>query len=451
MHSLAIALHQKGSIVTGSDDAIYEPSRSKLEAVGLLPEVLGWHPEKITTQLDAVVLGMHAKKDNPELLAAQKLGLTIYSYPELLYALTKDKTRVVIAGSHGKTTTTAMVLHVMNYCDKEVDFMIGAPLEGYDNAVHLSDTNDFVVLEGDEYLSSPLDDRSKFLWYQPQIALITGIAWDHINVFPTYEAYEAPFKEFIETISPGGVLVYNAEDMRVTALAAASTNRIKKQPYSTPEYTIENGNTRLLTDEGPLPLKIFGRHNLSNLAGAQWICQLMGVDLSLFVEAIASFKGASRRLEVLYDGSSSKLYKDFAHAPSKVKATAQAVKKQYPQLQLTACLELHTYSSLDPKFIAHYRNTLEAADLALVFYDPEALRIKNREVLPPEAIIEAFNHPNLKVFTQPQALHQFLFEQQYHQTFLLMMSSGNYGKLNWETLQAKVASASSDGWHTVTQ
>jgi UDP-N-acetylmuramate: L-alanyl-gamma-D-glutamyl-meso-diaminopimelate ligase len=451
MHSLAIALHQKGIQVTGSDDAIFEPSKSKLQALGLLPEQLGWDAKKITPDLDAVVLGMHAKKDNPELQAAIQLGIQIYSYPELLYALTKEKTRVVIAGSHGKTTTTAMVLHVMNYCEREVDFMIGAPLEGYDNAVHLTDNSDFVVLEGDEYLSSPMDSRSKFLWYQPQIALITGIAWDHVNVFPTYEAYEAPFKEFIESISEGGVLVFNAEDEKVAALVENTSHRIRNQAYTTPEHDIVNGTTRLFTDEGPLPLAVFGQHNLSNLAGAQWICQLMGIDPSIFCEAITSFKGASRRLEVLYDGKHQKLYKDFAHAPSKVKATTASVKSQFPQLQLLACLELHTYSSLDPNFIAHYKGTLASADEALVFYDPEALRIKNREVLPPEAITAAFEHPNLKVFTRPEMLHHYLLGNSYEDTFLLMMSSGNYGQLDWEALKTRVANASFGDSHTTAQ
>lgn len=441
MHSLAIALHQQGVEVTGSDDAIFDPSKSKLAACGLLPETLGWFPEKIHPELDAVVLGMHAKADNPELLRAQALGLNVFSYPELLYQLTASKTRVVIAGSHGKTTITAMVLHVMHALDRPVDFMVGAPVPGFSNTVHLTTTHDFVVLEGDEYLSSPVDRRSKFLWYQPQIALISGIAWDHINVFPTQEAYEAPFKAFIESLTPGGVLVYNEEDQKVEQLALNSTHVIRKQGYAKPKTQVREGITYLETEEGGVPLEVFGDHNLSNLAGAQAVCQFMGVEPMAFYEAIASFKGAARRLEKMYHGPNSLLYKDFAHAPSKVKATTTAVKKQFPDKKLLACLELHTYSSLDPAFIDNYKNSLAAADEVLVFYDPAALKIKQRTVIPPETIINAFAHPQLTVFTEPASLHQHLLTHNYQQTVLLMMSSGNYGQLDWTLLKQAVATA----------
>ena len=434
MHNLALALHGKGYRVSGSDDAIFDPSKSKLEKAGLLPEELGWFPEKITTSLDGVILGMHAKKDNPELLAAQALGLTIYSYPEYLFEQSKDKTRVVIAGSHGKTSITAMVLHVLNYHDQEVDFLVGAQLKGFETMVHLTDHNDFMLIEGDEYLSSPLDLRPKFLWYQPNVTLISGIAWDHINVFPTLESYEDQFRQYIETIVPGGALVYNQDDAVLTRLVALSQNTIRKQGYQKPASFIEDGITYLETPEGDLPLSIFGQHNLANLAGAKWICQLMGIDELDFYEAIESFGGAAKRLEKIAQGNSAHLFKDFAHAPSKVKATATAVVEQFSGFTTLGCLELHTYSSLDTVFLPQYKHCLNGLEAAFVFYDPEALKIKGREPIAVAEIEAAFDHPNLQVFTQPEVLHQALFERSYRQSVLLMMSSGNYGGLDWTAL-----------------
>jgi UDP-N-acetylmuramate: L-alanyl-gamma-D-glutamyl-meso-diaminopimelate ligase len=435
MHSLAIALKKNGHRVSGSDDAIFDPSLSQLQKAKICPDPMGWFQEKITADLDAVILGMHAKKDNPELLEAQKLGLPIYSYPEFIALFAQEKTRVVIGGSHGKTTISAMILHVLNYYKISVDYMLGAQLEGFENSVELSDCNDFILLEGDEYLSSPIDARPKFHHYKPQIALISGIAWDHVNVFKTAEEYHQQFKIFIDSITAGGVLVYNQEDELLTTMVAASQNTIRKEPYSLPEYTVDAGITYLETDEGGVPLQVFGKHNLSNLSGAQWICQLMGVDQDDFFQAISSFRGASKRLERLIDGKSSHLFKDFAHAPSKVKATTGAVREQFAQLKVVACLELHTYSSLDPSFLIHYQNSLEKSDLPIVFYDPEALKIKNRTPISPEEIRTAFGQPDLMVFTQPKALEDFLLEQDYHSSVLLMMSSGNYGGLDWEQLK----------------
>ncbi|MPT35968.1 MAG: peptidoglycan synthetase, partial [Flavobacterium sp.] len=367
MHNLALALHSKGYKVTGSDDAIFEPSKTRLQNKGLLPEEMGWFPEKITSDIEAVILGMHAKADNPELLKAQELGLKIYSYPEFLYEQSKDKTRVVIGGSHGKTTITSMILHVMHYHNIDVDYMVGAQLEGFDTMVHLTTDNDFIVLEGDEYLSSPMDPRPKFHLYQPNIALISGIAWDHINVFPTYENYVEQFSIFIRKITNGGILVYNENDPEVKRVAEEATNPIRKIPYHTPDYTVEDGTTLLATPEGPMPIEVFGAHNLNNLAGAKWICQNMGVDEADFYEAIASFKGASKRLEKIAEGKGKVAYKDFAHSPSKVAATTKAVKEQYPNRNLIACLELHTYSSLNAEFLKEYQGALNAADTAVVF------------------------------------------------------------------------------------
>ncbi|MBL4662115.1 MAG: peptidoglycan synthetase, partial [Flavobacteriaceae bacterium] len=346
MHNLALALHHKGYTVSGSDDEIFNPSKSRLEAKGLLPKEYGWFPEKINDTLDAIILGMHAKADNPELLKAKELDLTIYSYPEFLYEQSKNKTRVVIGGSHGKTTITSMILHVMHYHERDVDYMVGAQLEGFDTMVHLTEDNDFIVLEGDEYLSSPIDRRPKFHLYQPNIALLSGIAWDHINVFPTFENYVEQFEIFLSQITNGGAIIYNEEDPEVKKVVETSTSLIKKYPYRTPAYIVEDGETLLTTPEGPMPIEVFGKHNLNNLEGARWICQLMGVDEAGFYEAIATFKGASKRLEKIAENSSTVAYKDYAHSPSKVKATSEAVKAQYPEKRLLAWLELHTYSSL---------------------------------------------------------------------------------------------------------
>ena len=438
MHNLALALHLKGFEVSGSDDAIFDPSKARLKAYGILPEVLGWFPEKITSDLDAIILGMHAKIDNPELIKAQALGVKIYSYPEFIYEQSKEKTRVVIGGSHGKTTITAMILHVLDYHGRSCDYMVGAQLEGFDVMVQLSDDNDFIVLEGDEYLSSPLDLRPKFHHYKPNIALISGIAWDHINVFPTYEKYKAQFSIFVDSIINGGSISYNEEDSEVRQLVEYSENPIRKFPYKTPEHTIESGVTYLETDEGPIPLEFFGAHNLNNMAGAKWICQHMGIDEIDFYEAIRSFSGASKRLEKIASHKSTVVYKDFAHAPSKVAATTAAVKAQYPHKRLLACLELHTYSSLNESFIGNYKNALEKADEAVVFYAPKALEIKRMKALDPAQITKAFEHPNLNIYTEPLAFQDFLKQQSYTNTALLLMSSGNYGGLNFDTLKTMI-------------
>ena len=435
MHNLALALHNKGYKVTGSDDAIFEPSKSRLEKKGLLPIEMGWFPEKITHDIDAIILGMHAKADNPELMKAQELGLKIYSYPEFLYEQSKNKTRVVIGGSHGKTTITSMILHVMHYHNIEVDYMVGAQLEGFDTMVHLTETNDFIVLEGDEYLSSPIDRRPKFHLYQPNIALLSGIAWDHINVFPTFENYVEQFEIFVNQITKGGILVYNEEDETVKKVADETTNSIRKLPYATPNYTVEDGTTLLETPEGAMPIEVFGAHNLNNLAGAKWICQNMGVDEAEFYEAIASFKGASKRLEKIAEGNGKVAYKDFAHSPSKVAATTKAVKNQYPNRKLIACLELHTYSSLNSEFLKEYQGSLDSADVAVVFYSPDAVKIKQLEEVTYEQIAQSFNRDDLIIFTNPIDFKDFLFKQNFDNSALLLMSSGNYGGLNFDEVK----------------
>ncbi|MGE5943253.1 MAG: UDP-N-acetylmuramate--L-alanine ligase [Flavobacteriales bacterium] len=438
MHNLALALHNKGYQVTGSDDEIFEPSKSRLKAKGLLPEIYGWFPEKINATIDAIVLGMHAKADNPELLKAQELSLKIYSYPEFLYEQSKNKTRVVIGGSHGKTTITSMILHVMHYHDKDVDYMVGAQLEGFDVMVKLTEENDFMVLEGDEYLSSPIDRRPKFHLYKPNIALLSGIAWDHINVFPTYDNYVEQFRIFVDSIVSGGSITYNEEDLEVKRVVEASVNTIRKLPYKTPNYTVENGKTLLETLEGPLPIEVFGKHNLNNLAGAKWICQHMGIDEDDFYEAIATFKGASKRLEKIAESRKSVAYKDFAHSPSKVEATTKAVKEQYSHRTLVACLELHTYSSLNAEFLKEYKGALDAADVAVVFYSPHAVEIKKLKEVTHEQIANAFERDDLIIYTNPDDFKQFLFSQDFDNKALLLMSSGNYGGLNFDEVRGLI-------------
>lgn len=435
MHNLALALYNKGYQVTGSDDAIFEPSKSRLEKKGLLPAEMGWFSDKITSDIDAIILGMHAKSDNPELLKAQQLGLKIYSYPEFLYEQSKNKTRVVIGGSHGKTTITSMILHVMHYHQIEVDYMVGAQLEGFDTMVHLTEENDFIVLEGDEYLSSPIDRRPKFHLYQPNIALLSGIAWDHINVFPTFENYVEQFEIFVNQITKGGILVYNEEDETVKKVAETTTNTIRRLPYTTPKYTVKEGTTFLDTPEGPMPIEVFGAHNLNNLAGAKWICQNMGVDEADFYQAIASFKGASKRLEKIVEGKGKVAYKDFAHSPSKVSATTQAVKNQYPNRKLIACLELHTYSSLNAEFLKEYQGALDAADVAVVFYSPDAVKIKQLEEVTYEQIAQSFERDDLIIYTNAIDFKNFLFSQNFEDSALLLMSSGNYGGLNFDEVK----------------
>lgn len=438
MHNLALALHHKGYKVTGSDDTIFEPSKSRLSKHNLLPETFGWFPERITNSLDAVILGMHAKADNPELLKAKELGLKIYSYPEFLYEQSKQKTRVVIGGSHGKTTITAMILHVMNYHDKEVDYMVGAQLEGFDTMVHLTEENDFIVLEGDEYLSSPIDRRPKFHLYKPNIALLSGIAWDHINVFPTFENYVEQFKIFADSMSRGGILVYNEEDPTVKQVAEEATAPTRKHAYTTAAYSVENGKTLLETPEGPMPIEIFGAHNLNNLAGAKWICQHMGVDEDEFYEAISTFKGASKRLEKITENNNAVVYKDYAHSPSKVSATTKAVKNQYPDRKLVACLELHTYSSLNAEFLDQYEGALDAADKAIVFYSPDAVQIKQLDEVKAEQINEAFKRDDLVIFTNPADFKTYLYAQNFKDSVLLLMSSGNYGGLDFNELKSVI-------------
>ena len=430
MHNLAIALKNKGFEVTGSDDAIFEPSKTRLEQKGILPKEFGWFPEKITADIDAVILGMHAHADNPELARAKELGLKIYSYPEFLYQQSKEKTRVVIAGSHGKTTITSMILHVLNFHNKEIDYMVGAQLEGFDCMVKITEDTDFMILEGDEYLSSADDRQPKFLHYHPNIALISGIAWDHINVFKTFDDYLEQFRKFTESITSGGVLVYNEEDEEVVKIVENCQKYFRKLPYKTPEYSIREGKVYLKTSMGEIPLSVFGKHNLLNIEGAKLICQQLGIMEEEFYEAIMSFKGASKRLEKVERKDGGILYKDFAHAPSKVKATVAAFKEQFKQEKTYGFLELHTYSSLNPIFLEQYKGAMDGLDTGVIFYSEEALKIKRMEPISPEMIKEKFGNPDLKVFTNAESLHEYWNTLDKTQGTYLMMSSGNFGGLD---------------------
>lgn len=438
MHNLALALHHKGYEVSGSDDEVFEPSRSRLAKYRLLPEEIGWHPEKITEDLDAVILGMHARIDNPELEKAKELGLNIYSYPEYIYNQTKDKTRVVIGGSHGKTTITAMILHVLDKAGINSDYMVGAQLEGFDTMVKLTEETEVAVLEGDEYLSSPIDRRPKFHLYKPNIALLSGIAWDHVNVFPTFENYVEQFSMFVDLIRKDGKLIYCIDDKEVKKVAEESESDIELLPYSIPPHVIEDGVTFLLTDTGKVPLKVFGNHNLVNLNGARLICESLGVSSKDFYEAIQSFKGASKRLELLAASKHTAVYKDFAHSPSKVNATVKAVKHQFDDRQLVACLELHTFSSLSLKFLEEYRESMEAADVAIVYFNPKTLKHKKLPELTEQQVKKAFAREDLEVFTDSELLKNQLEQMNWKRKNLLMMSSGSYDGIDLNLLADSV-------------
>jgi UDP-N-acetylmuramate: L-alanyl-gamma-D-glutamyl-meso-diaminopimelate ligase len=438
MHNLALALHHMGYQVTGSDDEVFEPSKTRLAAHGLLPETMGWNPDSITKDLDAVILGMHARADNPELLKAQELKLRIFSYPEYIYEQTKKKKRVVIGGSHGKTTITAMVLHVLNYNKVDCDYMVGAQLPGFDTMVRLTEKAKIVVLEGDEYLSSPIDRRPKFHLYQPHIALISGIAWDHVNVFPTFENYVEQFSMFADLIEKNGTLIYCIEDEEVNQVAEDCQNKLTKLPYSVPSHITKDGKTYLLTDEGKVPLSVFGKHNLMNLNGARLICINLGLTNGQFYAAIQSFKGAANRLELLAENGRVSVFKDFAHSPSKLKATVNAVKEQFPERKLTACMELHTFSSLTAEFLKEYAGTMDAADEAIVYFNPHTLKHKKLPELSKKDVKKAFGRKDLEVYTESDELRKHLLGEKWRKRNLLMMSSGTFDGIELDKLAKKV-------------
>lgn len=434
MHNLALSMVNKGYKVTGSDDEIYEPSKTRLEKAGILPAEKGWFPEKITPTLDGIILGMHARANNPELLKAQDLGIPIYSFPEFIYLQSKDKKRVVISGSHGKTSITAIILHVLNFHQMAFDYLVGAQIEGFDLMVKLSDAP-VIIIEGDEYLTSPLDPTPKFFHYHHDTLLMSGIAWDHFNVFPTFESYSSQFEKLVDMTPKGGTFIYCEKDPLVKAIGENCREDIHKVPYQTHPNHINAGVTFLETANGAVPINIFGDHNLQNISGALEVCKSLGISESKFYEALALFKGAAKRQEILAKSDEAILYRDFAHAPSKLKATVNAVKNQYPNRRLIAIQELHTYSSLNKDFVHNYLHTFDQADIAAVYLNPKAVALKKLELMDDDTLRSGFGREDLYVFTDIQLLKDFLENQDYKQTNLLLMSSGNYDDMDLSSLK----------------
>ncbi len=436
MHNLALAMHQTGHSVTGSDDEIFEPSKGRLAAAGLLPEAMGWNPDRLTASIDAVILGMHARIENPELLKAQEMGLRVYSYPEFIYERSLDKTRVVIAGSHGKTTITSMILHVLKKLDRDFDYLVGAQIEGFDTMVRLSDAP-IIILEGDEYLSSPIDRRPKFHLYHPRIALISGIAWDHINVFPTWDIYKEQFSLFIDDLEPGAHLAYCSTDETLSEMTIKHGSEINTHAYETPPHKIENGRTIIL-DGGEYAISVFGDHNLQNMNGARIVCESLGIEKDLFYNTIADFTGASRRLEIIREIADGAVYKDFAHSPSKLSATVRAVKKQWPDRKLIAAMELHTFSSLTKEFLKEYSGSMNDADEAIVFYKEETIAHKKLDPISIQEVVASFGRADLIVFTTTAQLQKHLESMAWKDANLLLMSSGNFGGMNVDEFGASL-------------
>lgn len=436
MHSLAIDLHRKGVQVSGSDDEVFEPSRSRLAQYGLLPATMGWDPSRIRADLDAVIVGMHAKKDNPELMKARELGLALYSFPEFIYKHAEDKQRIVVAGSHGKTTITAMVMHVLHQLGRPFDYVIGASVEGFDNNIRLSEEAPLIIIEGDEYPAAPIAPKPKFLYYNPHIILISGIAWDHANVYPTLDDYVRQFEKLADKSVKAGALIYNDEDpLTVTVACAKERPDVSMVPYTTHPYRVVGGHYELLAEgRPPVPLLIFGRHNMSNIEAARRICQRIGITEDQFYKAIASFKGAQRRLQLVEEGHSVALFNDFAHAPSKVAASIQALRERNPDRRLVACLELHTYSSLSTAFLPQYQNSMKEAHVRVVYFNPEKLRQKGYNLLNADYIRQAFNDPELHVFQDRQSLQSFLEKHVEAGTNVLLMSSGNFDNLDIQAI-----------------
>ena len=438
MHNLAIALHKAGHQVTGSDDEIFEPSKSKLAAYGLLPTHEGWNESNINSGIDAVILGMHARADNPELIRAQQLEIKIFSYPEYLYEHSKDKIRVVIGGSHGKTTITAMILHVFKYLKLDCDFMVGAQLEGFDVMVKLSEDAPYIILEGDEYLTSPIDRRPKFHLYQPDIALISGIAWDHINVFPTFENYVEQFKIFANLINDEGTLIYCNDDDVVKSVCESTKATINKIPYSLPEYKICSGKTYVYSGGNIYKLKIFGKHNLLNLNGARLVCNQLNISDANYYDAISHFSGASKRLEIVDYNETVNVYKDFAHSPSKLKATISAVKEQFPERILVSCIELHTFSSLTAEFLNEYKDSMKNTDIAVVYFNPHTIAHKKIAPITVEQIQSSFNRNDIMVYTDSKKLLEDILKMEWENKNLLMMSSGNFDGIDFTDVAKQI-------------
>jgi UDP-N-acetylmuramate: L-alanyl-gamma-D-glutamyl-meso-diaminopimelate ligase len=429
MHNLALTLQQQGYTITGSDDEIYDPSRTRLQQHGLLPPKMGWFPEKITADLQAVIVGMHAHKDNPELVKAQELGLPIYSYPEFMYRQSQHKQRVVIAGSHGKTTITAMILHVLNYHNRRFDYLVGEQIDGFETMAQLTPDAPVIILEGDEYPASPIDSRPKFLLYQPHIALISGIAWDHVNIYPTWDDYVDAFESLAEAMPKAGILIFDESDDMLDVIGQKDRAGITKIPYLPHPSTTVEGKTILLTQKGTrVPVQVFGQHNLKNIAGAMTVCDRIGITEDQFYEAIPTFKNVPKRLEKLAESGQRILFFDSAHSPAKVEATTEAVKHQYPNRTLTAVLELHSFSSLNKAFLAQYKGALDAADHFVIYVDENATAV-NPDAITATDVVASFGKPDLQVFGKSDDLQAYLLQQRERTGVFLLLSSGNFGGL----------------------
>ncbi len=436
MHQLALALLRQGNVVSGSDDEINDPAKSNLAAAGILPPAHGWFPDKITKDIDAIVLGMHAKADNPELIAAQALGIPIYSFPEYVYEVSKNKKRVVVAGSHGKTTITSMIMHILRKQGIDFDYLVGAKVAGFEQSVRLSDAP-IIVLEGDEYPASVIEKRPKIFFYHPHISVVSGIAWDHINVFPTYEIYRNQFEQYLSGIAAGAPVYYNNTDTEVQHVIGTSTAHLKAEPYNMPAFHYEDGIAVLDTEFGPIPVSVFGRHNLLNMQAAIAVCTELGMSKKACYEAIADFSGAARRLEKLFQNDKLVAYRDFAHAPSKLKATLDAVREGYPTHKLIACFELHTYSSLNAQFLSEYAHSIDSADDAVVYFSHHALQLKGLPALDTATVKKYFEREDLVVIDEKQALQEHiasLLNQNGQPTCLLLMSSGTFDGIDWNSV-----------------
>jgi len=434
MSQLAITLKNKGYQVSGSDDEIFDPAKSNLQKNGILPDSFGWDESKITNELDAIILGMHAKTDNPELLKAQELNIPIYSYPEFIYENAKDKKRIVIAGSHGKTTITAMVMHVLSKQNINFDYLVGAQLEGFESQVKLTEENDIIIIEGDEYLSSPIHRVPKIHYYQPAITSISGIAWDHINVFPTEDNYVQQFRNYINEMDENAIIIYNESDEILKQVVSNQNKGQKLIPYTTPNFQVEDGQIILNKNESKTALNIIGSHNVQNLEAARLLCEQIGIGENVFLESIKDFKGASRRLQLWHKSNSNSIYYDFAHAPSKVTASVKAVKELWPNRKLIAIFELHTYSSLNQEFIVEYAHSLNPADEAIVYFNEHTLAIKKLPDLSAETVEDAFKHNNLSVITNKEKLERTLKNIQLENANLLIMTSGNLSGIKMDDI-----------------
>lgn len=441
MHNLAIVLSRKGNTVTGSDDKIVDPARANLEREGILPEAMGFYAEKVTEDVDAVILGMHAREDNPELIRALELGLQIFSFPEYIYEVSKNKQRVVIAGSHGKTSITSMTMHVLKESNYDFDYMVGAKVQGFDTSVKLTEDAPVIILEGDEYLASPLHRESKFMYYKPNIALISGVAWDHVNVFPDYDEYVKQFEKFAYSVEEWGFLTWFEGDEELKKIFNTYDAKVRTRSYTTHPHSIKGNITSLKTDSNEVALKVFGEHNLQNISGAKNICTELGVSDENFYRAISTFEGAANRLQFMGRNEQTVIYKDFAHSPSKLKATVHAMKHQFSKEELVAVMELHTFSSLNKDFLEQYSGSMNDADIPVVFYDKETFVHKKMPVLEESFVKNAFHDERLNIFTDKDSLESFLLKQNWNKRNLLLMTSGNYAGMNLENLTKEILSS----------